>query len=513
MRLFNFFSSSNRRISLGLGVIKFLKAMFSLFVVILSAKFFGTSEERDAWILGGAVISVLIQVVFGPINETFRTKYVHLREEYSKEEVSNSTDSLITLIIVIGVFISLFVFFFPNILANIFAPGFTEAQRAVLVLMIKVLVPSLLIIEVTDIWNSMLNAYNSFYIPDIFSFFSIIINILFLLFLAPLIGIYSLVISAYVSSLLLIVIVYRELYLKYNYRFKIVKPKWQSIKPFVLFAIPFYVNYVFSQTDIVIEKALTSKMIQGSVSVLDYAKKFSDLPVNMLISVVTTVLTPILALAFMKSTLLNMVDETQRYFRMISLMIIPLTALFIVVPNEIVTLVLVRGAFKVENVEPISSVLRWYGLGIFVTAVYIVYSQILIAQKKVHLFSYIVIGTYIFKIIFNISLFRNLGLLTFPISWVLTQFIISSLILYFGIIEFRSRIVSEVAKIYLILLLTIVVNLMVYHLIHFYFTGVVGTLILFFLISLSIVITEIVFVFIFKIEEREFLTKYFKSNE
>ena len=513
MRLFKFFFVSNRRISLGLGLIKFFKAIFSLFIVILSAKFFGTSEERDAWILGGSVISVLIQVIFGPINETFRAKYIHLREEYSQKEVAHYTDSLITLIIIIGVFISLFVLFFPNLIANVFAPGFSEAQQSVLVLMIKVLIPSLLIIEITDIWNSMLNAYNSFYIPDIFSFFSIIINILFLIFLAPIIGIYSLVISSYISSVLLVSIVYRELYLKFNYTFKITKPKWQSIKPFVIFAAPFYVNYVFSQTDIVIEKALTSKMIQGSVSVLDYAKKFSDLPVNMLISVVTTVLTPILALAFMKSTLLKMVDETQRYFRMISLILIPLTVLFVVVPNEIVTLVLVRGAFKVENVEPISSVLRWYGLGIFVTAIYIVYSQILIAQKKVYLFSYIVIGTYIVKIIFNISIFRNLGLLTFPISWVLTQFIISSLILYFGIIEFRSRIISEVVKIYLILFLTIAINLAVYHLIHIYFIDMSGTLLLFLLISLSIVITEIILVFIFQIEERAFLTKYFKLNE
>ncbi|WP_163400307.1 murein biosynthesis integral membrane protein MurJ [Flavobacterium fluviatile] len=512
MKLLNFFYSSNRRISLGLGIIKFLKTILSLFVVMLSAKFFGTSEERDAWILGGVIISVIIQVLFGPINETFRAKYVHLREEYSKEDLVKYTDALITLVLLVAVIFSFFLFFTPNIFAQAFAPGFSKEQQVVLLLMIKFLVPSLLIIEVTDIWSSMLNAYNSFYLPDIFSFFTILLNVVILIFLAPIIGIYSLVISSYISSILLLVIVYRQLYLKFAYRFKVLWPKWSLVKPFILFSVPFYINYIFSQTDIVIEKALSSKMSQGSISILDYAKKFSDLPINMLIGVITTVLTPVLALAYVKKEIVNMVDETQRYFRMISLVIIPLTAVFMILPHEIVTLVLLRGAFKAENVEPISSILRWYGLGIFITGIYIVYSQILIAQKKIHLLTYIIIGAYTLKIIFNVSLFRVFNLLTFPISWVTTQFIISSLMVYFGVVEQRQRLIKELILFYIILLLILGVNYSLYLSIQDYFSGTFGIIILVFLICISILIFEIILIFLFKIEERKFVSKLFLPN-
>lgn len=513
MRLFKFFTSSNRRVSLGLGVVKFFKAILSLYVIVLSAKFFGTSEERDIWILGGTVVSVLIQIIFGPINETFRVKYIHLREEFSIKEVNNATDSLITLTIIIGFVISIIIYLFPCLVTRMFAPGFTKENVKILEIMIKVLIPSLLVTQVTTFWSSMLNAYNSFYIPDLFSFVSLIINVLFLVVLAPLIGIYSLVISSYLSSALLIVVVYRELYIKFDYRFKIVKPQWKLIKPFFLFSIPLYVNYLFSQADIIIEKALTSKMVQGSISILDYAKKFTDLPVTVVIGVVTTVLTPVLALSYMKNNVLNMVEETQRYFRMLSLILIPLVTLFIVVPKEIVTLVLLRGAFKEDQVALTSEVLSWLGIGVFYTVIYVIYSQILIARKNIKVFSLIVIGTYVLKIIFNFMFYETYKLLTFPISWVLTQFIVSSLILWFGIVEFRKRIVIEVIKIHLILFFVIGINYFFYNSLLFYFKESIGIPTLLFLVSLTIIFSEILLIYVFRIEERDTITKYLSNYE
>jgi len=73
-------------------------------ILVVSAKYFGTSTDRDAWIIGGSVITVFIQILFGPINETFITKYIHIREEESDGAVNEATNALVSAIVIISLF-------------------------------------------------------------------------------------------------------------------------------------------------------------------------------------------------------------------------------------------------------------------------------------------------------------------------------------------------------------------------------------------------------------------------
>jgi len=87
-------------------------------------------------------------------------------------------------------------------------------------------------------------------------------------------------------------------------------------------------------------------MGEGSVSMLDYARKFSELPSGMMVSVATTVLTPLLSLYFVKHSKTELFEETQKYFRFLILIIIPISAMFLAVPHDIVQFTLVHGKFN-----------------------------------------------------------------------------------------------------------------------------------------------------------------------
>ncbi|WP_431198445.1 lipid II flippase MurJ [Mucilaginibacter sp. P25] len=385
-KLNQYFKKSSIAITIGLGGLKLIKAVLTLVIIILSAKYFGASSDRDAWLVGVSIITVFIQLLFGPINETFITKYIHIREEESEQSVNDATNSLVSTIIILSLIISAGIFCFADSLANLFAPGFTEDQRKVLVLMIDILIPSLIMLEIVNIWSSILNAYKSYFIPDLFSFVSLTLNIILIIILSPSIGIYSLIVSAYIGSILLLIILYRELKYKFNYSFKFIIPNFQQVKPFFLFALPLYVNYLFSQADTIIERNITTTKGTGSVSMLDYARKFTELPTGLMIAVVTTVLTPLLSLYAVKNTAKELMEETQKYFRFTILLILPISIMLIIAPREIIEVVLVRGKFVEQYVNPTSLLLRWYGLGLFAVIFYVVYTQLLIAQKKVYFF-------------------------------------------------------------------------------------------------------------------------------
>lgn len=503
-KLSQYFKKSSIAITAGLGGLKLIKAVLTLVIIILSAKYFGASSERDAWLVGVSIITVFMQLLFGPINETFITKYIHIREEKSEEDVNHATNSLLSAILIISVVIGILMFIFSESLTEMFAPGFSPPQKQVLIAMIKVLIPSLVMLEVVNIWSSILNAYKSYFIPDLFSFISLTLNIVLIIVLSPSIGTYSLIIAAYLSSALLLIVLYRELRFKFNYKFKLLLPDFNQIKPFFIFALPLYINYLFSQADTIIERNLTTTMGTGSVSMLDYARKFTELPTSLVVAVVTTVLTPLLSLYAVKNTSKELLYETQKYFRFIALIMLPISVMLIVAPYEIVDVILLRGKFVEQYVEPTSLLLRWYGLGLFAAVFYIVYTQLMIAQKKVYFFSKVVIITYLVKITFNVLVNKYLGLDTFPISSMLSNLIMGLILMYFGLKEFRKKMIKDAS---LMLLMFGLITVSGYFL-HYYISHFINNQLL--LIVIMLIFTgclELGLILVFNIEEAGVIKK------
>ncbi|MGX5688839.1 murein biosynthesis integral membrane protein MurJ [Arcticibacter tournemirensis] len=452
-------SNSSRRLSVLLGAMKLLRAVLSLVTVVLSAKYFGTSLQRDCWILGSSFVAVGIQVLFGPINETFRTKYIHLKEGKSCDQLVDIINSVILFIVLVALLFTLAVFLFPRFYCGIVASGFSTPENDVLSKMILVLIPSLIVTELTNILSSVLNAHNSFLLPDFFGFLSLFLNIIFIICLAPILGIYSLVISSYLSSFCLLIYLYIELYKRTGYRFKPQIQFRKYVKPFIIFSIPLYINYLVSQADTLVEKNLTTHLGQGSVSLVDYARKFSDLPVNIMIGVVTTVLTPILSTHYIRRSMEDFYIETQKYFRMLTLLIIPFLSVLVAYSAEVVKVVFLHGAFLRTYVPITSDLIVCYAFGTFSVAIYIVYSQVLISQKKILLFSSIAIVGYLCRMVFNLMFYKFLGILTFAISWSVITFLMGNIMLVFSLKVYRKAVIWQAVKIYILFFILVMLSL------------------------------------------------------
>lgn len=507
-KLNEYFIQSARRVSIGLGLLKLIKAFLTFFIIVISAKYFGASSDRDAWIVGGTVITVAIQMLFGPINETFITKYIHIREEESEDLANEATNSLVSAIVVLSLVVSTLIYLFADNLQHLFAPGFNQAEGTVLILMMKILIPSLIVLEVTNILSSILNAYKSFFIPDLFSFISLILNIVLIIVLSPYIGIYSLIVSSYLSSIVLLFVLVRELKLKFRINLRLVIPQFNKIKPFFIFALPIYINYLFSQTDVIIERSLTTKLGEGSVSVLDYARKFSELPAGMMVSIATTVLTPLLSLYFVKHTRQELFEETQKYFRFLILLIIPICAMFLVTSHDIVSITLVHGRFDKKFAEPTSELLRWYGLGLFVTTFYVIYTQLIIAQKMVLFFSKIVIITFIIKIGFNLFFYKYWGIITFPVSSMLSNMFMGIIMLCTSLKGFTKKMLYQAFIMTAILVLVASSSYLIHGILINHFTNMVVVTICVFI---WVIISEVTLIMLFRIDEAAAIKKFIKS--
>jgi len=404
-------------VSIGLAAAKFFKAGLSIFSLVLSAKYFGASLDRDAWVIAGAAIAIASQLAFGPLNEIFRTRYVHLRESISEEDAIKATSSLLGAVCVISVLMIAICLSAPDQVSEVIAGGFTFQQRQSVAAMVRYLMPTLLLNELSLMWIGILNTYGSYYIPDLLSIVSVVVNILCIIVLAPLIGILSLVVSAYLSVLFLIVTLVLAIKRKQKAVLMPAIPRWKLIRPFVLYSIPFYLSYLAGNVHLFVERLLCTYLGVGTASYLDYARKFIDVPMSTIAGVVTAVLTPTLAQYFARRQQIEFAEETVRYLRMLVIIIIPVFCIFTFCSKELVEVILFHGQFKQENILPTSRILFWFGFGFMIYVFYAVSANALISSNRVIHLAVSSSITLFGSVIINLLLYRVHGAVIFPMSW------------------------------------------------------------------------------------------------
>lgn len=446
-----------KKISTYLFGLRLLRTGISVITLVLAAKFFGISIGRDAWILVSAFIATVNAAVWGPINETFRTKFIFIREQEGEQIALRKTSELLFLMIFVTILISVLLFVFRYPLVRIVAPSLALENSEVFVKMLFLLLPTFVITQMTTIGISVLNAYNYFYIPEIVGFFSGIANLVCIVFLAPIMGIYSLVVSQYVSIvLLLIVIMY---YIKTRHigiKIRFFKVKWDSIRPFVLFALPFFLPYFAGQCNGLLERSLANYLGDGVVSTLDYSRKFTDILQSVLSGILASVMVPVLALHFSKKHFEDFRNDLKQNIQVVFII------LFLSVPAltgaslPLCKFLYLRGDMTLPVVEEIAMITRLYGIAFVGVALYLLFGLALLAQDEGKKYALYGMVAQIGMIVINLLLFRYMGVYTFAISLFVTHMGIALWMLKLIKLDVRKEICYYFVKCLIILLLLVI---------------------------------------------------------
>jgi peptidoglycan biosynthesis protein MviN/MurJ (putative lipid II flippase) len=383
--------------------------------------------------LAGALIASISGLLFGPLTNIFRTAFIGIREEKGENLAIKSTSDLIGVVFLISITIIISFEFFPNQIAQFIAPGYGQNEMTSVINMIRLLLPSLLINQVIVIWTSVLNSYNSFLLPDIFAFFSSILNIVLIITLSPIIDINSLVVSNYISSIILSIILIRELKRKKIFALGI-SIELKSIKPYIIFSSPLYFSFFAAQFLSVIERRLCTFLGPGTVSSFDYSKRFIDLTLNVILSVVPMVLTPILAALYVKNNHKEFAKELLQNIRMFMIGILPLVVLFTICSKDLVLLLLVHGKFEPSFVSVVSSSMTWLGIGMIGVVLYVVSGEALVAQKKIKLLTLLTSLAYISIGVIDLVFYKEYGASLFAFSWAIIHLILG-LLVYFSLLR------------------------------------------------------------------------------
>lgn len=490
-----------------LFALRVLKLLVGIFNLSLSAKYFGVSEDRDIWLLALNGVIILDMALWGPINETFRTRFIYVREQEGEAAALLQTRSLIFFTFLISLFITTILLLQASSWGQLLAPDFAKASGNKLSLMLMVLAPSFLVSQLTLILTSVLNAYNSFYVPEITSFLTAIINLLLLVLLAPIVGIYSLAVSYYIGLLLLLALLVYQLHKKKLSLFKwTAKPRFSHFKLFFLYALPFFLPYFLGQLNGLVEKALASSLGEGFVSVVDYGKKFPDMALTVMSSVLTTMLVPTLSSAFSRRDSTSLQEQFRQIYQLGILIIGLMIAFLTTSALPLIGLFYDKGAIPPEDLQTISDLAMQYSWAALAVFIYLITGLTLMATDQRKRYAVFGMAAQVVMIIINWSLVPVLGVHIFPLA-MLAAHMVSAICMLPYLPYPKKELIQLTAKYVLFFVAIILPCLLLNH-----YLPHAGNYFRHLCINTTIILgLGLINLFLFKIEERLVIIKFIQK--
>ncbi|MFA6151646.1 MAG: lipid II flippase MurJ [Chitinophagaceae bacterium] len=422
---------ASRKTAISLFIFRFFRLLVSVAILSVSARFFGVGLERESWILCLNFVVVLQLALWGPLNETFRAKFIFIKSSEGEDVALQKAASLLWFSIIIMTTVVLVFELIAMPISKLIAPSFSGNDLIALCSLLRYLLWTAIITQCVQLLSSLLNTYNSFYLPEISGFIAAIFNLLIVVLLSGKIGIYSFLVANYVSSfILLIALLYQIRKLNIPLFSQRLSIRWKTVSPFILYALPFFLPYIIGQCNSLIEKSVANYIGRSSVSIIDYAKKISDIVQTVLTSVLATIMVPILSAKFVEGKMNLVAEESKKYIQLILLILSFIIPMMVLCSNALTDILYNKGTIKSEELSQISILIKLYGISLLGIFAYLIFGLILLSINKNKQYAFFGMVAQIIMILVNFLCWKFFGIYTFVIALSVSHFI-SAGILFF----------------------------------------------------------------------------------
>ncbi|RWZ59066.1 murein biosynthesis protein MurJ [Halobacillus fulvus] len=369
---------------------------------VFIAKEFGASDYTDGFLLAFTFVTLLKTLIKNGFNSVFLPEYLKDKRHNPQQADRNANGMLnYTILLLIGV--TIVCYLLTPYIVLLFG-DMTETTKMVATRITRVFFLFTLIIGLTSVLESYLQAVRSFVPNQIVNLLGTLVATLFIIFFADLWGIYSIA-YGFIAGLgigLLIQVYY--LY-KYGYRWEFTfNVDKQFAKTFFLLFVPALLHASVGHINVFVDKAFASGTVSGAVTYLNNASLLMSIPSAIFQS-------SILAIIF---TLLSEQNEQKEKFKdtlysgyQIGLLgLVPIGVGLLLLANPIISFIFERGAYTAQDTANTVLVLYNYIPMLVTMGIILIPIKAMYALGKTRKLLLISSTTIILNIVFN-YLFLN----------------------------------------------------------------------------------------------------------
>jgi putative peptidoglycan lipid II flippase len=352
-----------KKIALMLMVLTILSKLLGFIRELTLSYFYGASNISDAYLIALTIPSVIFAFIGTGIATSYIPLYSNIIQEKGIETADRFTNNLINFVLILCTAIVFLGFLFTEPLVKIFASGFYGDTLNLATHFTRIMLFSLYFTGLAYIFRSYLQIKDNFIIPALLGFPLNVLTITAIILSSNgklTILVIGSVLAIASQLLLLIPFMYRK---GYRYHF-VLDRRDEYLKKLIYLSLPIIIGVSVNQVNILIDRTLASRIVEGGISALNYANKLNDFVQGLFVISIVTVMYPLISKMAAEKNIAGLKKTLSESISGINLLVVPATVGMMIFAEPIVRMLFGRGAFDEQAVVLTSSALFFYALGI-----------------------------------------------------------------------------------------------------------------------------------------------------
>lgn len=346
----------------------FLSRVLGIFREMVIAWKFGQSPYTDAYVLSFQIPDLLFfMIAGGALSSAFIpifSEYLHTGKEKEAWHIYSSVVTFMSIVVMVFIVLA-WIYAYP--LARMIAPGEDESMYPLIVEMSRIVLPAQFAFFIGGIMFGTLYARQVFAVPglgpNIYNI-GIIFGGLFLagFFLEGVQGLsWGALIGAFIGNLLIPLLVMRRMQSEYRF---VIDLKHPGVRKVFRLMAPVVLGLSLPGVFALILQAFSTYYADGVNTAMNVANRLMQAPLGVFGQALALAAFPALAQFFAQGKMKMFRDQLAKTVRTVLVLTIPVSVLFVVMPNELVRVAFEYRSFGIEDTERTALILRMFGFGI-----------------------------------------------------------------------------------------------------------------------------------------------------
>ncbi len=374
---------------------------------MLTAHRFGVSASLDVFNVAYSFPGIVVLLFSGALISAFVPLYLEWRNRSDHEADSHAT-WMIYLTVLFFAFLTLICFVFAPEIIHIFGYGFKPEDKLLGVILERILILLIFIDGTGILFRGILLARKLFfhlYIAPIFVNITIIVFLFYDTGLNIYVLVWGFLIGTLIKTFYMGISLYRE-----GFRYATPLPfDRQRMKSFWLLAIPMLGSELIANSNLLVDQMMATQLPAGSVSTLRYAFRINDFPIQVVIAAISRAIFPFISEEAAAGRHINLQNIFKYTLIFLGFLTIPITCLMVLFSEDLVILLLKRGAFDIEAARQTGQTLACYRRGLFFYAYTFINGTFFAALKNTKTLLYMGAVSILLNVLFNFLFMHFFG--------------------------------------------------------------------------------------------------------
>ncbi len=343
--------------------------------MLIAAKF-GSGMETDTFFIALAATGLFTSLLTQSLSTTMIPVMSEIEKNEGKSGKKRHTSNLLNIVILVSLALVAVGWLLSPLIIKILAHGFKGSQFDLAVTMMRIGLPVMIFAGIVGVYRGYLQSEMRFLESAAASFPLNLTYILFLVFLTGYFGIRGLMVASVLAGGAQILIQLPGVK-KTGYQYRLfLNLKDQYIKKICYLVLPVLINIAVGDLNAIVDRSMASKLIEGSISALNYSTRLNGFVLAIFITAITTVFFPMFSQEAAKENQDTYKKLIRSAFNVILLITVPASVGIIVLARPVVRLAFERGAFDPVATQMTSVALLFYSLGLVSMALRILMDRV-----------------------------------------------------------------------------------------------------------------------------------------